>query len=236
MKIRLPTLLPKLREVLWHIEKNAHFALSEAMTATVEYISIAEKADLKRKFTIRTNWVPQGVKFWGASKGEKKPEAVVGFVKADGKPTAPIALLHEQGGTHQKASGHRLGVPAGVRGAGGKGLTPPKLWPKNIIGKGKKRERGFIMETKKGFFLVQATEMEHIRRKVQRSRLAKKGKLQIISELNQSHPQKFKFLYKMVPSSSIKPDLKFYDQIPRARKVFGAMMVESLRATLGGKF
>ena len=235
MKIRLPTLLPKLREVLRHIEKNAHFALAEAMTATVEYISISEKADLKRKFTIRTSWVPQGVKFWGASKGEKKPEAVVGFVKGGKKPTAPIALLHEQGLPHQKNSKHRLAIPAGIRGDK-KDITPPKLWPKNIIGKGKKRERGFIMETKKGPFLVQATEMEHIRRKVQRSRLAKKGKLQIISELNQSHPQKFKFLYKMVPSSSIKPDLKFYDQIPRARKVFGAMMVESLRATLGGKF
>ena len=242
MRIRFPDLSPKLNKILHHVEKNAHYALAVALTKTAEHTRDAERQLLHKKYIIRSTWVSNGVKCSPASKGEKSPTARVGFVRSN-KPTAPIAQLHESGGTHEKASKHRTAIPSdNVRGTGRKGKTTPGLWARAFRNK-KGKKRAFELHTAKGDYLVQVTGIEFARRKITGTkRWAKgtvgKGKNQrstrIGPSLGDQLPARtaFKFLYKLVPSTKIEPDLKFYEMTGFVTKVFAVNIVKCLHDAL----
>lgn len=241
MEIRIKGLKSGLRRVLTHIEKNAHYALCEAMTNTVYQAREHEAKLLAKKYTLRTSWVIGGLKVRKAGKEEKKPEAVVGFVRPE--KGAKIAELHEQGGQHEKVSGHDLGIPLAARPSKEK-TTPPSKWPKAYLNRGPRRMKKegviteeakyFEIQTKKGKYLVEYRRGQLERRKILKTKryakwLRKEGR----GVMHQpTLHEKFVFLYKLVKSSPVLPDLHFKAEIPAVEAMFAAHIVKSLHAAL----
>ena len=239
--IRLVGLRSGLNRVLAHIEKNAHYALCEAMTKTVYQARDQEAALLAKKYTLRTTWVIGGLKVRKAGKEEKNPEAVVGFVTPS--RGAKIAELHEKGGSHEKVSGKDLGIPLAARPSKEK-TTPPDKWPGRFLGRAPRRTkkgsatleeaRFFEITTSKGTYLVTYRRGQLERRKILKSKkyqkwLRKEGR----GVMHQpTLHEKFVFMYKLVESSPVTADLHFKDQIPVVEKMFAANIVASLHAAL----
>lgn len=81
------------------------FASALALTRTAQDAQLEERRELPRRFTIRNNWVSQGIRIRQATKANL--ESVV-FQKDD------FMLLQETGGTHSPR-GANLAVPIAAR-------------------------------------------------------------------------------------------------------------------------
>jgi hypothetical protein len=106
MKIRVHTDVARYTAALDEAGKRqVPFALARALTMTARDVQVEERADLPKRFTIRTPRVPKGIRITPATKA--KPEAIVGSIDWFMKD-------QETGGT-RRAKGHRIAVPKAVR-------------------------------------------------------------------------------------------------------------------------
>lgn len=107
MKIRVDHDVARLTAMLDDAGKRqVKFSLARALTLTARDAMMDVRADLPRRFTIRTPRVPKGIRITPATKA--KPEAIVGSI--DG-----FMKIQETGGTRRPKGGHRIAVPKAVR-------------------------------------------------------------------------------------------------------------------------
>ena len=82
--------------------RQVPFALARALTWTAKDAQSDVREDLPRCYTLRNNWVKNGIRITPATKAS--PQAVVGSLE-------PFMERQETGGSKRSRGGHRIAVP-----------------------------------------------------------------------------------------------------------------------------
>jgi hypothetical protein len=82
--------------------RQVPFAIARALTWTAKDAQGDVQADLPKRFTLRNNWVKNGIRITPATKAS--PQAVVGSLE-------PFMERQETGGAKRSRGGHRVAVP-----------------------------------------------------------------------------------------------------------------------------
>jgi hypothetical protein len=86
--------------------RHVPFAIARALTMTAKDAQVDVREELPRRFTIRNNWVPNGIRIKPATK--TAPEAIVGSLE-------PFMARQETGGRKKPRSSSRIAVPVNAR-------------------------------------------------------------------------------------------------------------------------
>lgn len=104
--------------------KQFPFATALALTRTAQDVQVEERRDLPRKFTLRNNWVSQGIRIKAATKSDL--QAVV-YQRDD------FMALQETGGT-KSPHGRSIAIPKAVR-TNKRGIVPTGRYPRPLLDK-----------------------------------------------------------------------------------------------------
>lgn len=116
--------------------RHVPFALARALTMTAKDAQGDVKDELPRRFTIRNNWVPNGIRIRPATK--TAPEAIVGSLE-------PFMQRQETGGVKRARSHSRVAVPVNAK-RNKREIIPRGQRPGALKGKPKV----FLMKTASG--------------------------------------------------------------------------------------
>lgn len=116
------------------VVKQLPFATALALTRTAQDVQTEERRELAQRFTLRNNWVSNGIRIKAATKAN--PEAIV-FQKDD------FMVLQETGGT-KHARGKSLAIPEAAR-TNKRGIVTAGNRPNALKGK-----RGIFRKTIRG--------------------------------------------------------------------------------------
>lgn len=102
-------------------------ATAIALTETAKAAQAAIRADLPKRFIIRSRWVPGGIRFTAADKRDNPIRATVGSV-------TPFMGLHATGGVRRPTGKKDLAFPVGAR-RNPREMTRPSRWPGRLYAK-----------------------------------------------------------------------------------------------------
>lgn len=104
--------------------KQVPFATALALTRTAQDVQAEVRRQLPRRFTIRNNWVSQGIRITKATKQD-----LTATVYSKDK----FMKLQETGGV-KTSKGTAQGIPVDVK-ASARGIVPRGLWPRALLGR-----------------------------------------------------------------------------------------------------
>lgn len=108
-------------------KRHVPFALARALTWTAKDAQGVVQEDLPSRYTLRNNWVKNGIRITPAKKDD--PQAVVGSLE-------PFMRRQEEGGTKKARDHSRVAVPVGAR-RNKRGVIPKGQRPAALKGKPK---------------------------------------------------------------------------------------------------
>ena len=112
-----------LDRVFANLEKQVRFAAAKALTRTAQAAQAEVKRQLPKRFTIRTNWVPNGIRIRPANTSTLSASVLV---------MNRFMALQETGGDKTSPFGEALGVPVGARPTP-QSVTRPSKFPGALL-------------------------------------------------------------------------------------------------------
>ncbi len=177
-------------------KRHVPFALARALTWTAKDAQGVVQDDLPNRYTLRNNWVKNGIRIVPAKKDE--PQAVVGSLE-------PFMKRQEEGGTKKARDHSRVAVPVNARRN-----------KRNMIPKG---QRPAALKGKPKIFMITKASGSGILRRVGKKRYP----LQLLYWLKRGVQVKPSFGFQANTSTTVKDRFgtNFVDSLSRAMGHWG---------------